>query len=245
MKYIQLLVLALSVSTSAACNSDNCYRALFPTASPSAASVASAFCATITSGTVTATNYPTRATAACGTTAARYISACSCATPTTTACATTPTVGLVYGDFNCGFAPWTTQVPDPAATVQIGNPSGNKYLEVDFTPPSVTTDEGVSARITSPILTVTPGTTYNLNWYTFFSNDNAGFIGVLINNAVVWTVDARDHEPVGFWYDNQVSWTTGAGVTSAVIEFDFLFDLAEDTVYTTDGIDGITFVAAS
>ncbi|KAK0710435.1 hypothetical protein B0T21DRAFT_352636 [Apiosordaria backusii] len=76
---VALAVVALAgFGAAAGCAADNCYRALFPCPSPSAVSVASAFCATITASGTTATNYPTRATNACGTTAARYISACQC-----------------------------------------------------------------------------------------------------------------------------------------------------------------------
>lgn len=76
---VALAVVSLAgISAAAGCAADNCYRALFPCPSPSALSVASAFCATITASGTTATNYPTRATNACGTTADRYISACQC-----------------------------------------------------------------------------------------------------------------------------------------------------------------------
>ncbi|KAK4174293.1 hypothetical protein QBC36DRAFT_333920 [Triangularia setosa] len=145
---VALAIAALAgVSAAAGCAADNCYRALFPCPSPSAVSVASAFCATITASGTTATNYPTRATNACGITAGRYISACQCGptcsystststsslttstasaceppststTSTTPACEATPTSGnLLYGDFECGLTPWTAQVFAPFTSI--------------------------------------------------------------------------------------------------------------------------------
>jgi len=232
----------------ATCSADNCYRALFPCPSPSAVSTASAFCATITANGVTATNYPTRATAACGNTPARYISACKCGptcstpSPTTTACATppTPTVGLLYGDFECGLGSWTVQKPDSAATAGVttnGPNTGQKSFEVDFHAPAVSPELGVSARITSQLVPVTPGVTYTLEFYTFFDNMDAGFIGVMFNGNPVKTVDARDNG-WGAWYVNRVNWTPAAGVTTAAIRFEFLF---VSTVSSVDKIDSIKF----
>jgi hypothetical protein len=153
----------------------------------------------------------------------------------------------VYGDFECGIAPWTSQVPDPAATVIVSSPgfTGNEALEVDFNPPSVTTEENISARIISPPIPVTPGTEYLLNWYTWFNNLDAGFIGVIINDVSLWTVDARDHGDVAAtWNDNQFSWTAGAGVTSATIQFEFDFIPSSDSINSVDKIDDITFTVA-
>ncbi|KAL9611910.1 MAG: hypothetical protein Q9167_003463 [Letrouitia subvulpina] len=69
----------------------SCLRALFPSASPSALSIASAFCATYTTKINTATTgFPTRATSACGSNPSSYSSACSCK-PTYTSATTLST----------------------------------------------------------------------------------------------------------------------------------------------------------
>ncbi|KAL9033344.1 MAG: hypothetical protein Q9214_007561, partial [Letrouitia sp. 1 TL-2023] len=68
-----------------------CLRAMFPSASPSALSIASAFCSTYTTKINTATTgFPTRATSACGTNPSLYSSACSCK-PTYTSATTLST----------------------------------------------------------------------------------------------------------------------------------------------------------
>ncbi|KAK3386187.1 hypothetical protein B0H63DRAFT_415418 [Podospora didyma] len=231
-------------------NADNCYRALFPCPSPSAVSAAAAFCATITSGGVTATNYPTRATAACGTAPARYISACACgptcsssiATSTTTASACTPTPsngGLVYGDFECGTAPWTVEVLDTAMSVNAVDGlglTGKKSLVTKFTGPSTCgTSVCTNARITSPQLSVTPGTKYKLTFGTWMDGNTQGFVGVRINGRGR-TVDAFDF-PQSIWKFNQVSWTAQASETSTNIIFEWLGPEAR--------LDTITFAPAT
>jgi len=97
-----------------------------PCQAPVIWSSARAFCATITAGGTTATDYPTRATAACGTAPAKYLSACArslTCTPTTSTSAPSPTsttclhLGLVpNGDFEYGTTSWTVQVPDSTQT---------------------------------------------------------------------------------------------------------------------------------
>jgi hypothetical protein len=136
------------------------------------------------------------------------------------------------------------QVPDPAATVIVSSPgfTSNKALEVDFNPPSITTQEGISARIISPVIPATPGTEY-LNWYTFFNNLDAGFVGVVINDLPYWTVDVMDHG-AGAWYDNQFSWTAGTGVTNATIQFEWDFNLLHDSTHSVAKVDNITFLVA-
>ncbi|CAG8956532.1 hypothetical protein HYFRA_00003919 [Hymenoscyphus fraxineus] len=246
--FIRLVLLAAAVDST--CSPDNCYRALFPCPTPAAISQASAFCATITASGLTAKVYPTRATAACGKTPERYISACKCgptcvASPKISACTAspTPTAGLLYGDFECGIGSWTVQVPDPAAIAGVttnGPNTGQKSFQVDFHTPAISPELGVSARLTSQKVSVRSGVPYSLEFYTFFDNMDAGFIGVMFNGVPVRTVDARDNG-WGAWHVNRLTWTTASGVTTATIAFEFLF---VNTVSSVDRIDSIVFKPA-
>ncbi|KAK0713421.1 hypothetical protein B0T26DRAFT_648737, partial [Lasiosphaeria miniovina] len=210
----------------------SCYRALFPCPTPSAVSAASAFCATITAGGVTATNFPTRATAACGTSPGRYVSACQCgptcstsvATPTSS-CAPTPSNGgLVYGDFECGTAPWIVQVVQQNVVANASGIglTGAKSFVTKFTgPDSCSTTSCTDARIISPSLPVTPGVSYKLTFGTWMDGTTGGFVGVMINGQGLVTIDALDFTPT-LWHFSQVAWMPPAGVTSAVITFEWI-----------------------
>lgn len=134
-------------------------------------------------------------------------------------------------------------MPDPAAIAAVttnGPNTGLKSFEVDFHAPAVSPELGVSARITSQTVPVTPGVPYSLEFYTFFDNLDAGFIGVMFNGVPVRTVDARDNG-WGAWHVNQQTWTPASGVTTAAITFEFLF---VSTVSSVDKIDSIVFKAA-
>ncbi|KAH6678711.1 hypothetical protein B0J14DRAFT_615374 [Halenospora varia] len=232
-------------NAAAGCNADNCYRALFPCPSPTAVSAASAFCATITGSGITATNYPARATAACGTSADRYISACKCGptcTPTATQACSTPTAGLIYGDFECGLPAWSTQLPDAAASAKISSPgfTGQKAFEADFSPPSVSNELGVSARLLGPAVPITPGQTYKLTFATWFDIGSSGFTGVMINNKPYRTIDANDFG-TGHWHFNQLAWTANATETTAAPKFEFLFGGTK----SVDKIDDVVFAPLS
>jgi hypothetical protein len=220
--------------------SHSCYRALFPCKSPSAWSTASSFCATITSGANTATNYPTRATSACGTAPARYISACACGstcTPTPVPC---PSLGLIpNGDFECDLASWTVQVPDPAATPSIVTPgnTGAKAFQAHLGSSPVSPELGVSARIISETVPVTVGAPATLTFSTFFTEGTEGFIGVQINGSPVLTIDAHDR-PVGVWNGFSLDYTPTS--ESLTVMFEFLFDAARAS--TGDmRVDGVGF----
>lgn len=225
---------------------------MFPCESPLALSTASAFCAQLTA--TPALPYPTRAVNACGTTIDRYSSACVCgpACPTTTTTTTTTTKtttsnscpiptqphAIQNGDFECGLAPWTVQVPDPAASYLIGSPghtSPNSF-QVRFTPPTGGKDLGVSARIISAPVQVTPNVPYRLTFWTYFDNGDAGFVGVMLNDVPVYTIDARDHGFGGGFTLNTVDYTpTSSAVT---VKFEFLYN----DVLSLDRIDGVSFV---
>ncbi|KAK8096182.1 hypothetical protein PG999_014204 [Apiospora kogelbergensis] len=193
----QGLILACSISAlgvaEAACNADNCYRALFPCASPAALSTASAYCQTITASGTTATNHPTRAVSACGTTPAHYLSACASAppTPTSTLCpGPSPTPGNVLpnGDFECGLAPWTAEAPHPSS---------------------------VAYRVTDSA--AGPGRRRAHR----FSDPRCGFIGVMVNDEPLRTVDATDHgaDRAGSWTANQVDYTPAADSVRVTFEY--------------------------
>ncbi|KAI3321667.1 hypothetical protein HD806DRAFT_503136 [Xylariaceae sp. AK1471] len=253
----------LTLGASAGCNHDNCYRALFPCASPLALSTASAFCAQVTASP--GLPYPSRAVSACGTTADRYISACGCGpactttiqtstttttttTSTTTSTTTTgiscptPTQGYAIpnGGFECGIQTWFVQVPDAAASYFIGAPAqaGSNSFQVQYTPPTQGMEGGVSARIISLPVRVQPNVPYRLSFWTYFDNLDAGFIGVMINNVVVYTIDARDHGWGGNFTLNTIDYTTKNDTDQASVTFEFLF---VPSVASLDRIDSVTF----
>ncbi len=206
---------------------------MFPCPSPSAVSVASAFCATVTAGGTTATNYPTRATAACGTTPDRYISACKCGPtcyPTTTTLATsttststcTPTPsngGLVYGDFECGgLGPWSTSTVDAGFAIAVQTPglTGKLSVQGTFVGNSVCKNSCSAGRIDSGPLPVTPGTKYKMTFATWMDGSTTGFIGLMINGGGQRTVDAYDYTR-SQWRFIQHPWVAPAGKTTADI----------------------------
>ncbi|KAI0874980.1 hypothetical protein GGS24DRAFT_500322 [Hypoxylon argillaceum] len=159
--------------------------------------------------------------------------------PATCPAPTAPNV-IANGDFECGFAPWTVQIPDPAANYYIGTPGylGNFSFQVHFTPPAISTEYGVSARIITAPATVQPNVPYQLVFWTWFDNGDAGFIGVMINDVAVYTIDARDHGYGGPFTSNIVNYTpTNDTVT---IKFEFLFG----NVASWDRIDSVTFSPA-
>jgi hypothetical protein len=163
-------------------------------------------------------------------------------TSSSVACSPTPTRGFIYGDFECGIDPWTAQVPDPAATTTISSPgfTGNKAFEVDFHAPSVSKENGVSARVLSQATVAKPGQLYKLTFATWFDNGNAGFIGVSLNNRSTTTIDARDFG-FGHWHFNQLEWTSTPADFQTTIKYEFLF--GETT--SVDKLDSITFTHIS
>ncbi|OIW32905.1 hypothetical protein CONLIGDRAFT_155519 [Coniochaeta ligniaria NRRL 30616] len=232
--YVGIFLAAAATANAAvaACSADNCYRAMFPCQSPAAWSSATSFCATITAGGTTATNYPTRATAACGTASVKYLSVCGCGptcTPTTTTSSPTPTattcppMGLVpNGDFECDTMAWTVQVPDSAASTSIFSPgnTGSKAFQVHTRSAPITPEQGVSARIISSTINVAANVPSKLTFASFFTNSDAGAIGVLINDAPVYVIDGQD-APAGVWHGNSIDYTPSTD--QIVIKFEFLF----------------------
>ncbi|OIW32617.1 hypothetical protein CONLIGDRAFT_699440 [Coniochaeta ligniaria NRRL 30616] len=221
-----------SAVAQATCHADNCYRALFPCASPAAVSSAVDFCLTLTAVKASTTTTPTRAVSACGTDPARYSSACACgptcpttiATSTSTSCPSPTPAGNVVpnGDFECGIAPWTPEVPDSAATWTLSSPgaTGSFAFEADLLGVPVSPELGVSVRVTSAAFAVTPGVVYTLTFNSWFDDLLSGFIGVMVNGSPIYTVDATD-KGAGAWHLNTVSYTPTAA--SVNLRFEFLF----------------------
>ncbi|KAI0414012.1 hypothetical protein F5X98DRAFT_350199 [Xylaria grammica] len=154
--------------------------------------------------------------------------------------ATTTTTDPLYvpnGDFECGVTPWTVQAPDTAASYFVGAPghATSNSFQVHFTPPSRGAELGVSARIISAPVSVQPNVPYQLTFWTYFDNGDAGFIGVQFNDVPVYTIDARDHGYGGDFTLNTVNYTP---TTSTVtIKFEFLYG----TVASLDRIDSVVF----
>ena len=222
---------------------------MFPCASPSAWSVASAFCATVTTGGTTATDYPSRATAACGSAPDRYLSACSrgptCTpsptaspTPSPTPCIETLENNLISnGDFECGLDPWRVDVPDLAAHASLSTTTantGSTAFQIRLTSSPANPEQGTSARIKTPVIPVIPGKAARLKFASFFDNLHAGFIGVKINGDAVYTVDAAD-KGIGDWHNNSVDYTPTNDTVE--IEFDFVFEITQ----SVDLIDTVIF----
>ncbi|KAJ9144341.1 hypothetical protein NKR19_g6519 [Coniochaeta hoffmannii] len=234
-------------SVQSTCYADNCYRALFPCGNPAAVSSAVDFCLTLTAVKATATTTPTRATSACGTDPARYSSACSCgptcsSTTTTPSACPTPTVGVVAnGDFECGIASWTPQVPDTAAAWKISSPgaTGSSAFEADLLQAPATPELGVSVRVTSASFAVTPGVEYTLTFNSWFDDIQSGFIGVMANEVPIYTVDAADMG-AGAWHLNTVSYIPT--VATLNLRFEFLF--GNQHAPGVQKVDTVVFAAA-
>ncbi len=223
---------------------------MFPCPTPSAVSLASAFCATVTAGGVTATNYPTRATAACGTTPDRYVSACQCgptcsgfATSTSKAssCTAEPTgSALLYGDFECGTPdPFAVQIRYSSFVTSVDSPgfTGKYAFTTRYNGSSTCgVNTCTNARIVGPALPVTPGVDYKLTFATFFASGGAGgFIGLPLDDRGP-TIDAFDF-PQDQWHLTQWPWDARAGETSLQVIFEWLGPASR--------LDSITFAPVS
>ncbi|KAI1162008.1 hypothetical protein F5B18DRAFT_662741 [Nemania serpens] len=152
---------------------------------------------------------------------------------------TTPTQDtyVANGDFECGLTPWVVQVPDTAANYTLAAPGhgSSTSFQVRFAPPARSAQFGVSARIISAPVRVIPNVPYRLTFWTYFDNQQAGFVGVQFNNVARYTIDATDHGWGGDFTLNTVDYTpTNDTVT---IKFEFLFN----PVASLDRIDSITF----
>ncbi|KAI1113994.1 hypothetical protein F5Y14DRAFT_194105 [Nemania sp. NC0429] len=152
---------------------------------------------------------------------------------------TTPTQDtyVANGDFECGLTPWVVQVPDAAASYSVAAPghgSSNSF-QVRFAPPARSPQLGVSARIVSAPVRVVPGTPYRLTFWTYFDNQQAGFVGVQFNDVARYTIDAGDHGWGGDFTLNTVDYTPTTDTVT--IKFEFLFG----STASLDRIDTVTF----
>jgi len=103
--------------------------------------------------------------------------------------------------------------------VSPGN-TGSKAFEVHTRSAPITPEMGVSARIISETINAAANVPCKLTFASFFTNADAGFIGVMINGAPVYTVDAHD-APAGVWNQNYIDYTPSTD--RVVIKFEFLF----------------------
>jgi hypothetical protein len=176
--------------------------------------------------------------------------------PVTAFCGPNVPVGIMPdGEFECGLGAWTQQVPDPgcvagvtgsASLIPVNQGIGafgtNSWQAYSASSPNpANQDQGVSARLISPTVPVTPGKTYMLAFTAYFSARGMGFIGVKINNSPVMTRDPGDaNQGVQWFAPNQYFWTVPAGVTTAFITF--------EVVQSTAGlmsIDSVILVEAA
>lgn len=162
-------------------------------------------------------------------------------TPTPTPCPPPLTGGNVVpnGDFECDLTPWTVQKPDTSAVYAVTSPGniGSKAFEVDLVAPPATPEYSVNARIISPALSVVPNTPYKLQFWANFNDIHCGFIGVMVNNSPIMTLDATDHgsASIGTWTDNSINYTPTTD--QVTIKFEYLLGPALCHVKT----DTITF----
>ena len=174
----------------------SCYRALFPTATPSLYSSLSSFCNTYTTTiNIATTGLPARVTPGCSADRDRISSACSCnpglpstTTTSTASCAPTPAINIVKnGGFECGLDPWVfTAVPGTSYRFfQVGDNSPNALILQGKTA------AGTYASLSQNI-TVTIGQKYSLTYRTTTDGCNPGDVVTLraaLNGQVVDTTD--------------------------------------------------------
>ncbi|KAK0624983.1 hypothetical protein B0T17DRAFT_531607 [Bombardia bombarda] len=160
------------------------------------------------------------------------------------------------GEFECGLGAWTQQVPDGgcvAGVVDITSlapiggvsPQGfgrSAWRAFEAGAPDPAKQElGVSARLVSPRVAVTPGRTYMLAFATYFDRYGVGFVGVMVNDVPVYTRDPGDaHQGLGWFAPNQVFWTAPEGVTTARVRIEAVVGAAGTMM-----VDGVVFVEAT
>jgi len=169
--------------------------------------------------------------------------------------ATTPPLGIMPdGEFECGggglTGGWSQQVPDPGCTAGVvsvehlaggDNPPFGKFAwrAYSATKPDYEDQElGVSARLISPAVAVTPGKRYMLAFATYFDAFNIGFVGAMINDVPLYTRDPGDQGQGLAWFaPNQVFWTAPAGVTTARVKLEAVMAEAGTMM-----VDSVVFV---
>ncbi len=172
--------------------------------------------------------------------------------PLSAYCGANPPLGILPdGEFECGLGAWTQEVPDSLCTAGVSSTVGlipatqgikafgaYTWLASTGGPNRSQQQNGVSARLTSAVMPVTPGKKYMLAFTAYFNNFGIGFIGVKINGAVVMTRDPGDsHQGTGYFASNQWFWVAPAGVTTATVTFEAAFSSAG-----VMGVDSVIFV---
>ncbi|KAI1116385.1 hypothetical protein F5Y14DRAFT_81096 [Nemania sp. NC0429] len=152
---------------------------------------------------------------------------------------TNPSSLLPNGDFECGIAPWTVIVPDQAITYSVGAPAhtGSNSLQVNFTPPSGRTQSGISVRLVSAPVRVVPNVAYQLTFWTWFDNAEAGYIDVTFNEVSVYVVNATDHGYGGDFRFNTIDYIPTTDTVIIKFEYSFSENLLNPNI---DRIDSIT-----
>lgn len=124
-------------------------------------------------------------------------------------------------------------------TVQINSPGhlGSFAFEDDQNTVPDTSTGQAQADIFQEV-TVVPGLDYTLTFWAYFNRGDNGFIGVMLNGAAVYTVDALDAPGTGVWKVNNINFT--ATTTNLEVRFQFLYggeggqaDLIDDVSITS------------
>ena len=179
----------------------SCYRALFPTATPTLYSSLSSFCNTYTTTiNIQSTGLPARVTQGCSLDRYKISSACSCnpgkPTPTTVkttaSCAPTPSINLVKnGGFECGLAPWVFTPNDPGYTYRFFSVGDHSQYNIILEGRG--SDNKTYATLSQNVAGTVVGQTYALTYritydYCYVGRDTI-ILRALLNGKVVDTVD--------------------------------------------------------
>lgn len=140
-------------------------------------------------------------------------------TPAT--CAPSPSNSVVQnGGFECGIHPWIG-ADLHRSTHSISSPGDNSAFayEYDQNGP-LTPDPSANPASLSQQLLVSVGQAYRLTFRTYFDacTTNEGFVGVMLNQVPVYTVDACDFG-AGAFKDNTVSFTAASSPLNLVFQF--------------------------
>ena len=189
----------------------SCWRALFPTATPSLYSSLSSFCNTYTTTiNIQSTGLPARVTQGCTTDRYKISSACSCnpgrPTPTTLSatanCAPTPSINLVKnGGFECGLTPWVFTPNNPGYSYRFFSVGDNSKYNIILQGKGP--DNNTYAELSQDIAG-TVGQTYSLTYRTTYDYCYVGrdtiILRALLNGKVVDTVDVCALPKPGYNY---------------------------------------------
>lgn len=100
------------------------------------------------------------------------------------------------------------------------------------------TSSGAEQASVNQDVTLEVGVNYILFFESYFNRGDAGFIGVKIDQAPIYTVDAEDKNGPLVWNSNSVPFTATNTITN--IRFEFLFGAAG----SVDKIDDISIALA-